>query len=308
MPNAMKHLSVKHNAFKTSFFTSPANKTNRFNGNLGVTDTPKNNVSDSLEISAKALTALKTGILNDDETNVNKNTWFEEFLKTEEESFNKLFQSILNQPAREAENQNENNSGVDDPTRKLTRRLVAASNINQVHTVLSEAYKAMGEVIQAMAHGDENATNILRRLNKLIRRATRKVRDLNNEDQLKVKEARAREKEIQELARQIEMELKRKYKERKQREKKYLQDKDHDDNETTEIPSNISMPSSAQIKAMAYKAAQAAVASYSSALTGTGSSDSGGFGNTADGNDAGLSGESSGEDGGTSVSGEVEVV
>ena len=298
---------VKNSLYKSNFFTSSEHNLYINKANTGDNTSPQNIISDSVDISLDALTALKNGILDEDESITNQNTWFEEFIKTEEEAFNKLFQSALNQPTRETEAKDDSSGGIDDPTRKLTRRLVAASNINQVHTVLSEAYKAMGEIIQAAAHGDEKAANILRRLNKLIRRATRKVRDLNHEEQLRMKETRAREKDIQELARQIEMELTRKYKERKLREKKYLQDKDHDDNDTNEFPGKPSMPSSAQIKAMAYKAAQAAVASYSSALTGTGSSDSGGFGNTADGNDAGLSGESSGEDGGTSVSGEVEV-
>ena len=173
-------------------------------------------------------------------------------------------------------------SGVDDPTRGLTRRLVAARTTIQVQNVLRDAFKAMGDLIKAAASGCDDADAILRRLQRLIRRATRKVRDLQNEDDIRRKEAQARQREMENLARMYEEELRRRIAERRRREEGYLRDRDSDNNGIPPLipgfPSGI--PTEAQIKAMAQQAAQAAVMAQAS-MPGQGFG--GSFGNSGGG-------------------------
>jgi len=296
-------VATSNNAAKTNIYTTYSSNAHSFNNKLLNNNPGVNIVFDKVEISAKAMETLRAagrtpgGITEDESLPSNQKSLLEELLEAEENARNVLVEGIMPESAREIDEDNKG-SGVQDPTRKLTRMLVAAKSINQVYNVLSEAFKHMGEIIQAAAYGDEKARNILRRLNKLIRRATRKVRDLNNEDQLRRKETRAREKEIEELARQIEMELKRKLLERKQREKKYLRDNDHDDDDCQEIPGTLSsgMPSDAQIKAMAWQAAQATIAAQSASSVSSGGDSGFSTGNNP-GSEASLScGHASGGD------------
>jgi hypothetical protein len=187
-------------------------------------------------------------------------------------------------------------SGVADPTRMLTRRLVAARSTIQVQNVLRDAFKAMGDLITAAASGCDDSNAILRRLQRLIRRATRKVRDLTNEDELRRKEAQARQREMENLARKYELELRRRLEERRRREDGYLRDSDSDNNSAPPLipgfPSGI--PTEAQIKAMAQQAAQAAVMAQSS-MPGQGFDgsfgSSGGGEVSVSGGDAAVSGE-----------------
>jgi DNA-binding transcriptional ArsR family regulator len=154
-----------------------------------------------------------------------------------------------------------NKSKIEDPTRRLTRRLVAARTTLQVQSVLRDAFKSLGEVIQAAASGDEEAQKILRRLQRLIRRATRKVRDLNTETDLRRKEDKSRRREMEHLAREYEQELRRRLAERRRREEGYLRDTDSNNNNSI-LPINAVLSTSfsaAQIKAMARQAAQMAV-------------------------------------------------
>ena len=125
---------------------------------------------------------------------------------------------------RAGKNAETKSSDVQDHSGRLTKRLVAAKSREEVQAILSEAYKNMGEVLRAAAGGDEKALEILKRLNKLIRRANRKVRDLTKEDELRRKEKKAKKDELEQLAKQLELELKQKQSERKKRERKYLRD------------------------------------------------------------------------------------
>ena len=163
---------------------------------------------------------------------------------------------------REKDDNKTDGNGVDDPTRRLTRRLVAAKSVNEVYAVISEAYKSMGDILQAAAAGDKDAANILKKVKKLLSRATRKIRDLGKEEDLRRKERRAKQKEIEHLARQLEQELKRTLEKRKQREKKYLRDVEFEHNKPISNPNAIfKTPSDAKIKAVAKLAAKAAVMS-----------------------------------------------
>ena len=199
----------------------------------------------------------------------------------------------------EKDDAKESDSKIDDPTYRLTRRLVTAKTINEVHSILFEAFKSLGDTIQAAATGDKKAQNVLRRLNKLIRRATRKVRDLGNEDEIRRKKEQARRKEIEHLARQLEQELKRKLEERKRREMRYLRDAKTENDENRPNTENLSAkPSPAQIKAMARQAAQAAVMAQPSSAVPPGEA-----GGAPSSGEAGSSGEPASE-GGEGDSGE----
>ena len=212
-------------------------------------------------------------------------------------------QSILEAlEAMRPQNNDEAKSDVDDPTRKLTRRLVAARTTIQVQNVLRDAFKAMGDLIKAAASGCDEADAILRRLQRLIRRATRKVRDLTNEADIKRREEQARQREMENLARKYELELRQRVAERRRREESYLRDRDSSESNTFHLipgfPSGI--PSEAQIKAMAQQAAQASVATQAASSQALGGS----FGSispaSGDGSVA-VSGDIASGDGGGSV-------
>jgi hypothetical protein len=113
-------------------------------------------------------------------------------------------------------------SGPSDRSGALTRRLVEAKYQGEVYAIISEAHKNLSEWLEAAIGGDAKAMAAVRRLNKLIRRASRKVSDLNKEDILRERHNRAEKKQMEAQAAQIRAELKRKIAERKQREQGYM--------------------------------------------------------------------------------------
>lgn len=117
--------------------------------------------------------------------------------------------------------------GPQDVSGMLTRRLVASGSQGEVRAIIAEAYQSLSDWLTAAMGGGPDANKawgVIKRLNKLIRRAQRKVSDLTKEDMLRVKQKRA-EKERQHLhAKQIRQELYRRIQERKLREKRYLRD------------------------------------------------------------------------------------
>ena len=125
-----------------------------------------------------------------------------------------------------SENAVNKGNGLIDQSGRLTKMLVAAKSKGEVQNIMSRAYENLGEAIKAAASGDSDAMEVVRRLNKLIRRANRKFRDLTKESEVRDKQKRAEKKELEQLAQQLKEELKRKIAERKQREKKYLRDAD----------------------------------------------------------------------------------
>ena len=120
--------------------------------------------------------------------------------------------------------QDSKGSGVDDHSGRLTKMLVAARSPEEVQAVLSQAYKNLGDALKAAAGGDEDAMAVVKRLHKLIRRANRKTRDLMKEGATRKKQKNAEREKLEQLSKQLELELKIKIAERKQREKKYLLD------------------------------------------------------------------------------------
>ena len=120
--------------------------------------------------------------------------------------------------------QDSKGSGVDDHSGRLTKMLVAAKSKEEVQAVLSQAYKNLGDALKAAAGGDKEAMAVVKRLHKLIRRANRKTRDLMKEDATRKKQKNAEKEKLEQLSKQLEIELKIKLAERKQREKRYLLD------------------------------------------------------------------------------------
>jgi ribosomal protein L14 len=126
----------------------------------------------------------------------------------------------------EAAQQNKND--LEDNSGALTRRLVTALSQEEVLSVISEAFKNLGAVRMAAATGEgkeaKKAFAIIKRLNKLIARAQRKMKDLGEEAAMLLKHQRAEKKKQELLAKQIRAELERHIRERKNREKTYLRD------------------------------------------------------------------------------------
>ena len=87
--------------------------------------------------------------------------------------------------------QTEKAKGPTDHSAALTRRLVAAKYQGEVQSIISEAFKNLSECLQAAAGGDAKAMAAVKRLNKLIRRASRKIGDLNKEDLIRQQQKRA---------------------------------------------------------------------------------------------------------------------
>ena len=149
-----------------------------------------------------------------------------------------------------------NSGNPKDETQRLTRALVAAKSTIEVQNVLSEAYKCLFPLQMAAAKGDEKAAAIVRKLNKLISRTNRKIRDLNKEESLRMRKERAEKREQKNLEEQARLELKRAEQERKQREKKYLHEADTAKNKFPGIPSPSLATTEAKIRALAQQMAQ----------------------------------------------------
>ena len=143
--------------------------------------------------------------------------------------------SNLYEAQREEEVTNSGEADLEDNSRKLTRLLVAAKSQFVVQLVLGEAHKDMVNLRMAAISGDKEliakANAIIRRLEKLIRRGNRKITDLGTEDRIRRDMEKAEADAKVERAKQIAADLKRKLAERKTREKRYLEDRDEDDDE-----------------------------------------------------------------------------
>ena len=176
-------------------------------------------------------------------------------------------------------------NGLRDETLRLTRMLVAARSTITVQGVLSEAYKNMQEWQKAAVTGDKKAAAVVRKLNKLIARGNRKVRDLHKEQKMLIKQKRAEKAKKEQLANRLREELKQVELRRRTRERRYLQDRDlYKDEENSKQE-----PSAAATEAKIMALAQAMAA----ASSGTGGAE-GDFGS----GDVGVGDGSSESDGG----------
>jgi len=176
--------------------------------------------------------------------------------------------------------ESENDGRPPDNTQRLTRMLVAAKTTIEVQAVLADAFNNMREWQQLAAEGDKKAIAVVRKLNRLVSRGHRKVRDLNKEQLLRQRQKQAEEAEQEQIAQRLRDELKEAERIRKQRERRYLQERDdYNENEPKEFGPSMAA-TEAKIRALA-----AAMAAVSSKATDVG--------------DAGLDGSVTTADGGT---------
>jgi hypothetical protein len=158
--------------------------------------------------------------------------------------------------------------GPSDISGSLTSRLVAAQHQDSVRLVISEAYKSLGEWMKiAMGGGKEaeKAFAVIKRLNKVIRRASRKIADLNKEDVVRSKQKRAERKNEEPEARRLKAELRRRLGERKQRETRYLADAHNKPPNTTPGLKPLSL-AELQAKIAALETAKTGMPSFSAAV------------------------------------------
>ncbi|MCL2082797.1 MAG: hypothetical protein FWH04_06155 [Oscillospiraceae bacterium] len=152
-------------------------------------------------------------------------------------------------------------SKVPDKSGALTRRLVSAKYQGEIRAILSEAFENLSDLITAAMSDDpaqsRAALAAIRRINKLISRSQRKISDLNQEDMTSQRQKNAEKKELEQLAKEIEAELKRKIIERKRREKMYLKDaKDSKEEPLGPITRLSRAEIEAQVQALALAKAQ----------------------------------------------------
>ena len=180
------------------------------------------------------------------------------FLELSEDIFKKPWDSSLIEDKRnKAQEMNKDDGPIDD-SRRLMRLLVAARSQQEVRSVLSEVAKRMLGWHMAAAQGDEKAAAVIRRLNKIMSRGNRKVRDLNKAEAMLRKQKRAEKAEQEHLAKKIKQELERAEKERKQRERKYLNEYDPE-NKHKGPPRPSLAALEAKINALAHSMAQLSV-------------------------------------------------
>jgi len=115
-----------------------------------------------------------------------------------------------------------------DNSGNLTRRLVSANNTFIIHRIIGDAFMDLGELRMALAHADdeesEQLRQIIRRLERVVRRGNRKIRELSREASLERKAEKAERDDQAQRAREIEAEMKRQILRRRQRERGYLEE------------------------------------------------------------------------------------
>ena len=207
---------------------------------------------------------------------------------------------------------------LEDASRRLTRQLVASKSQFEVQLIIGEAHKHLTNLRMVAMSGDEDAIKeanaIIRKLEKLIRRGNRKITDLGNEARLMREQAKAERDERVQRAKEIERDLKRQMIERKNREKKYLEDRDDDDDEGDDIvkavnPSTrLDAAAEAKIAAMARALAAAEVSvGQSSGVDGMSADASGGSNGTASSAAGGESAAVSGAEGADAGAGSIDI-
>jgi hypothetical protein len=115
---------------------------------------------------------------------------------------------------------------IKDHSAGLTSRLVSSVGQLEVRQVIAEANKNLAELRVSASSGDkaakERAEELMSKLDKLLKRADRKLMDLGKEDDLKLQKVRAQRKKQLQLEKELADELHRRQTERRNREKDYL--------------------------------------------------------------------------------------
>jgi len=145
-------------------------------------------------------------------------------------------EKLKNKPVNENERAEKTDEEGDperpsDETRSLTRRLVSAKSPDDVQHVLVDVYDHLREWQALAAAGDKEAIKVVRKLQKLISRGNRKIKDLHKEMVMHQRQQKAENEEKKQEAKRLEIELKEALRERKARERRYLQERDNDNEE-----------------------------------------------------------------------------
>jgi hypothetical protein len=109
----------------------------------------------------------------------------------------------------------------------------------------------MREWQKLAAEGDEKAIAVVRKLNRLVSRGNRKIRDLNKEMVLRQRQEKAEEAEREQLAIRLRDELEQAERVRKQRERRYLQDSDENEDDEPAETGPSAVATEAKIRALA---------------------------------------------------------
>jgi hypothetical protein len=191
-----------------------------FLNSYSATDNKKTKTKDSEE---KKVSAEK------EEKKTTEQLWFteeniEDMLKISEESKKKLLE--FQQELAESKNAFQmSESNPKDSSGELTQRLVSALGQFQVRQVMGDINKALMS-LRIMAGGNSKnamlARAYIRKLEKVLLRADRKLDDLDKEDGLRSKQTRAEKLNQQKRVDEIKKELLKRELERKIRENSYL--------------------------------------------------------------------------------------
>lgn len=116
-----------------------------------------------------------------------------------------------------------------DPSGGLTARLVSAGVESQVGAVIAEAGSSISSLRMVAAQGEgddaDKARAYIKKLEKLIQRARRKITDLRGEDVAKSRQRKAEQQHKQKRVEKIKYQLKQKQVRRAARENSYLLDR-----------------------------------------------------------------------------------
>jgi len=162
-----------------------------------------------------------------------------------------------------------------DETRRLTRMLVAAKSPDEVQSVLAETYNHMREWQALAASGDKKALSVVRKLNRLVSRGNRKIRDLNKEQVMLIRQQKAEKAEQKQIAERLRFELEQAERVRKQRERRYLQEQDGNDDDDDEPDEMGPSMAATEAKIRALAAAMAAISTNTSGAANAGYDGSG---------------------------------
>lgn len=163
-----------------------------------------------------------------------------------------------------------------DSSSQLTKRLVNASGQVEVRQVVAKASSEMVNLKMIAAVGNKEdaavARAAIRRLERLIGRAQRKIRDLDDEDILRVRKAKAEKQRESKKAEEIKKELRERMAKRQMRERGYLLDKRADGRpcRSQSDPTNPSIQLDAATEAVIAAQAEAIASAEMTAESGGG--------------------------------------
>ena len=138
---------------------------------------------------------------------------------------------------RTEQNSPEGSAPIRSSIAQLTQRLVSATGQFAVRQIIAEANGELLDLRLALAFAQDASERdailaVIRRFDRLMARSFRKIRDLDQEDMLRLEKTRAKREDKDDLAHDLSKELHRRVRERMAREERYLRDRDCDERKT----------------------------------------------------------------------------